>query len=245
MKLKVQVMKMKLTISKTMGDLLEMSPHGDHDFDVTVSYNGASVTAIASADMRHHLEYAYNEWRMFTRGDTLAAEYSYLVYCFGEYIKQMQNSLNKIYAALMATYDPTANFARHETVAYKNTHETEYGKTATNTATDYESKTEYNSTVADSLKTYDSVTVSDAQSTSKTGDDTTTLNGEMKTELSGTDTITDTRLAADNQRDMTGLQRSNAAANINAEIDMRIRRDFTDIVLQGFADTYLFLSAGV
>lgn len=245
MKLKVQVMKMKLRISKTIGDLFEMTPHGDHDFDVYVNYNGSDVVVISSADMIHHLEYSYNEWRMFTRGDTLAAEYSYLVYCFGEYCKQMQNSLNKIYAALMATYDSTANFARHETVAYQNVHSHAFGKSAVNDTIDMESKTEYNSTVADDIKTYDSVTVDDAQSTSKTGNDTTTINGKQITQTTGTDTTTDTRLPSNNQRDITGLQRSNAAENINAEIDMRIRRDFTDIVLQGFADTYLFLSAGV
>ena len=179
---------------------------------------------------------------MFTKGDDLNAQYTWLVYCYGEYCKDMRNSFNRIYAALMQNYDPTGDYSRHETTAYKLTHEVEYGKTATNTTTDLESKTEYNSTVGDDLKTYDSVSVSDARSQSKTGDDTTTINGTTETELSGTDTTTDTRLAADNIKDIVGNNNSPQSA-INDEIMLRLHSDFTDIVLKGFADKYLFLLA--
>lgn len=235
---------MKLTVSKTIGDLFDYQTIGDHDFDVYVNYNGADTVVLATSDVVHHLDYTYNEWRMFTRGTTLAGEYTYLVYCFGEYCKDMRNSLNRIYAALVKDYDPTGDYSRHETTAYKNEHTIDYGKTATNTANDYQSQTVYNSTVADDIKTYDSVTVQDAQSTSKSGDDTTTISGSMETALTGTDTITDERLPADNIRDVVGNNNSPQKA-INDEISLRIKNDLMDIVVNGFADKYLFLSAGV
>lgn len=227
--------------TETIANLLTITG-SEHDFDTTVSVNGTDTVVIANADVRHYLWEHYYEWSMFARGDSLNARYTWLAYCYGEYCKDMRNSFNRIYAALTQQYDPTGDYSRHETTAYKLTHEVEYGKTATNTTTDLESKTEYNSTVGDDLKTYDIVSVSDARSQSKTGDDTTTINGTTETELSGTDTTTDTRLAADNIKDIVGNNNSPQAA-INDEIMLRLHSDFTDIVLKGFADKYLFLLA--
>ena len=227
--------------TETIANLLTVTA-GENDFDTYVNTGSEDVVVIASADVLHYFWEHYYEWSMFTKGDTLAARYSWLMYCYNEYKKEMQNSFNRIYAALSQTYDPTGDYSRHETIAYKNEHTVEYGKTATSTTTDLESVTEYNSTIGDDIKTYDSVSVSDARSQSKTGTDTTTLNGEQKTELSGTDTITDERLPDDNIRDVTGNNNSPQQA-IRDEINLRIINDFTDIVLKGFADKYLFLLA--
>lgn len=227
--------------TETIANLLTVTA-GANDFDTYVSISGVDTVVIASADVLHYFWEHYYEWSLFTKGDTIQAKYSWLKYCYNEYCKEMRNSFNRIYAALTQDYDPTGDYSRHETTAYKLTHEVEYGKTATNTTTDLESKTEYNSTVGDDIKTYDTVSVSDARSQSKTGDDTTTINGTTETELSGTDTTTDTRLAADNIKDIVGNNNSPQSA-INDEIMLRIHNDFTDIVLQGFADKYLFLLA--
>ena len=93
------------------------------DFDVYVNINGTDTVVIANADVRHHLWEHYYEWSIFTKGDTLSAKYMHLVYCFGEYCKDMRNSFNRIYAALTQEYDPTGDYSRHETTAYKLTHE--------------------------------------------------------------------------------------------------------------------------
>lgn len=208
----------------------------DHDFDVYAN----ETVIIASADARHFLWQHFYEWSMFTRGDDDAAKYSFLVYCFGEYCKENQNSFNRIYEALYQQYDPTGDYSRHETIAYKNTHTTEYGKVATNETTDLESKTEYNSTIGNDLKTFDSTSVSDATSTLHSGDDTTTVNGTTELRTTGSDTTTDTRLAADNIRDVVGNNNS-PQQSISDEIALRIRHNFTNIVMRGFADEYLFL----
>jgi hypothetical protein len=211
-----------------------------NDFDVTVTYNGSNVTIVSDTTVRAYLNEHYYEWSAFVSGDTDTQIYTSFKNKFAEYVIEMRAMFERIYAALMQEYDPTGDYSRHETTSYKNTHEVEYGKVATNTANNYTSETEYNSTVGDDIKTYDVVNVADAQSTSKTGTDTTTISGSMETELSGTDTITDTRLANDNVRDVVGNNNS-PQQSILDEINLRIHNDMTDIVMQGFSDRYLFL----
>ena len=211
------------------------------DFDVTVVYNGSNVTIVSDSTVRAYLTEHYYEWSAFVSGDTDTQIYTSFKNKFSEYVIEMRAMFERIYSALMQEYDPTGDYSRHETIAYKNTHEVEYGKVATNTANNYTSETEYNSTVGDDIKTYDVVNVADAQSTSKTGKDTTTISGSMETEMSGTDTITDTRLADDNVRDVVGNNNS-PQQSILDEINLRIHNDMTDIVMQGFSDKYLFLT---
>lgn len=221
---------------------MDYSEIGDHDFDISVTYNGNTVVAVESDDTLFYLENHYNEWKMLTKGVTISEQYNYLKLCFTEYLTEMQNSMNRIYAALMSDYDPTSDYIRHEQQSYKNTHSNMYSKSAINSTIDLESKTEYNSTIADDIKTYDSVNVTDARATNKTGDDTTTMNGKQSTQSSGTDSTIDVRLKTDNQRDVTG---NNAAVQdmIDKEIQLRLRNDFSDIIINGFADKYLFLTA--
>lgn len=210
------------------------------DFDVTVVYNGSNVTVVSDSTVRAYLTEHYYEWSAFVSGDTDTQRYTSFKNKFSEYIIEMRAMFERIYSALMQEYDPTGDYSRHETIAYKNTHEVEYGKVATNTANNYTSETEYNSTVGDDIKTYDVVNVADAQSTSKTGTDTTTISGSMETAMSGTDTTIDTRLADDNVRDVVGNNNS-PQQSILDEINLRIHNDMTDIVMQGFSDRYLFL----
>lgn len=223
----------------TIAEILTVQGQAN-DFDVTVPYNGSNVTIVSDSTVRAYLNEHYYEWSAFVSGDTDTQIYTSFKNKFSEYIIEMRAMFERIYSALMQEYDPTGDYSRHETTSYKNTHEVEYGKVATNTANNYTSETEYNSTVGDDIKTYDVVNVADAQSTSKTGTDTTTISGSMETAMSGTDTITDTRLADDNVRDVVGNNNS-PQQSILDEINLRIHNDMTDIVMQGFSDRYLFL----
>lgn len=233
---------MRLQISRMMSDLVDYSEIGVHDFDITATYGSQTVTVVESDDVLFYLENHYNEWRMLTKGSSLADEYNYLKLCFTEYLTEMQHSIDRIYAALMSDYDPTADYIRHEQQSYKNTHSNVFSRAAINSTIDLESKTEYNSTVADDIKTYDSVNVADAHSQSKSGDDTTTLNGTQSATSSGTDTATDIRLKSDNERDVTGNNTS-PQEMIQREIALRMKYDISDIIIGGFADKYLFLCA--
>lgn len=233
---------MKLIISRMIADLMNYSEIGEHDFDITVEYEGSNVVVVESDDVLFFLENHYNEWKMLTKGITISQQYEYLKTCFQHYLAEMQNSMNRIYAALMTEYDPTSDYIRHEQQSYKNTHSNAYSKSALNSTIDLQTVTDYNSTLSDDIKTYDSVNVSDARATNKTGNDTTTMNGKQSTQSSGTDSTIDVRLKTDNQRDVTG-NNSSPQDMIQKEIELRLQHDFSDIIINGFADRYLFLCA--
>ena len=225
-----------------IADLMDYSEIGEHDFDITVEYEGNNIVVVESDDVLFFLENHYNEWKMLTKGITISQQYEYLKTCFQHYLSEMQNSMNRIYAALISEYDPTSDYIRHEQQSYKNTHSNAFSKSALNSTIDLQTVTEYNSTVADDIKTYDSVNVLDARATNKTGDDTVTMNGKQSTQSSGTDSTIDVRLKTDNQRDVSG-NNSSPQDMIQKEIELRLQHDFSDIIINGFADRYLFLCA--
>ena len=212
------------------------------DFDVYVNIDGTDTVVIANADVRHHLWEHYYEWSIFTKGGSLALQYDWLRYEFNEYCKEMQDNFNRIYAALTQEYDPTGDYSRHETIGYKNTRDIDYGKTVTTEADDYTTEVSYDSNVKNQTTTFDSTNLRDAAKAIKDGADTTTVNGKISNTSSGKDTITDTRLPNDNVRDIVGNNNSPQQA-ITDEINLRLKNDFTDIVVKGFADKYLFLLA--
>lgn len=216
--------------------------HGNTDFDVHVTVNGSSILAISNSVFRQNLELIYNSWSTFVKGDTIQEQYSYLISTFALFTQENSHSFNRIYSSLYEQYNPVNDYKKTETTAFKNERTVDNGKTSTTTATNYESKTTYNSTVEDDTTTFDSTTLRPATKTTRGGDDTNTLNGELETVLSGTDTITDERLAADNIKTIEGYNQSPQEA-IENEIRLRIYNDFTDIVVNEFARRYLFLLA--
>lgn len=229
-------------------DLLTITD-GGHDFDVSVTEEGQSITVLTTTQIRHELEYQYYEWSMFAKGETLAEKYAYLVLCFSDYLAEMSLSFNRIYEALTAEYDPTSNYSRHSKESHKNERSITYGKGVT---TDYgtnglETTTKYGHSVTNKTTTFDDTEFRNATKTiygdaSEAGD-TNTIKGSVSNTASGSDTITDTGLQNDNQRDETGLWRNTASENIETEIGMRIRENFLDIVMDGFVKKYLFLLA--
>lgn len=226
----------------TIHDVISVVP-AEHDFDVNVTYEGSTVTVIEGGTFLQYLAIMFDEWSFFCYGNDAAAWYSYLLNQYNMYMAEMSDSYDRIYAALMQAYDPTANYSRDEQQSHKNTRTLQHGKTATTTYTNYQSEVSYASNVTADVTTFDDTTLTPKDKTSKGGKDTTTVSGSVAVANTGTDTTTDTGLLADNVRKVTGLQRSSAAANLTEEINMRLHNDFLDIVLQGFADRYLFLLA--
>ena len=214
---------------------------GEHDFDVNVTYEGSTVNVISGGDFLQYMALLYYEWSFFSKGDDDTTKYTYLRMAFDMYMTEMSDSYDRIYAALMQAYDPTANYSRDEQQSHKNTRTLQHGKTATTTYTNYQSEVSYASNVSSDVTTFDDTTLKPKDKTSKGGKDTTTVSGSVAVANTGTDTTTDTGLLADNVRKVTGLQRSSAAANLTEELQLRLHNDFLDIVLQGFADRYLFL----
>lgn len=216
---------------------------GEGDFDLTVNYEGSDITVISGSAIREQLSLQFYEWSFFSKGDDAATWYTYLRYAWQLYTAEMSDTYDRIYAALMQAYDPTANYNRDEQQSHKNTRTLQHGKTATTTYTNYQSEVSYASNVTADVTTFDDTTLRNKDKTSKGGKDTTTVSGSVAVANTGRDTTTDTGLLADNIRKVTGLQRSSAAANLTEELQFRLHNDFLDIVLQGFADRYLFLLA--
>lgn len=216
---------------------------GATDFNVNVTYNGETITVIIGNDFLQYLALQYWEWSFFSQGDTAADWYTYLLAAFNLYMAEMSDNYDRIYAALMKSYDPAANYSRDEQQSHKNTRTLLHGNMKTTSYDNYQSETSYASNVSSDVTTFDDTALRNKDKTSKGGKDTTTLSGSVATAYTGTDTTTDTGLLADNERKVTGLQRAAAAENIQKELDMRLHNDFLDIVLQGFADRYLFLLA--
>lgn len=213
------------------------------DFDYTVTYHGIDITPVSSAVVRRLLKLNYLEWSHFTIKGTLLQQYENLVSDYKFFHDETAYNFSKIYAAMREEYSPVSDYSRKETTAYKLTHETEYGKEVTNEADNYESKTDYNSSITDGTTTYNDTSLRNATKSQKDGYDTVTLNGTMTTTLSGTDTVTDTRDAADNIKEITGFNTSPQKA-IENEIAFRLADDFADLVVKEFARRYLFLKVG-
>lgn len=223
---------------------------GEHDFDVTVTYNNETVTVATGNDFLQYLTLNYWEWSFFSMGDTPAAWYNYLLTTYNLYMAEMSDSYDRIYAALMEVYDPTANYSRHSKESHKNQRTIGYGKSV---ETDYGTNgltttTKYGHSVTNKTTTFDNTAnLRDANQTiygaATDAGDSNTIKGKVSNTASGTDTITDTGLQNDNQRDETGLWRNTASENIETEIGMRIRENFLDIVIEGFVKKYLFLLA--
>ena len=113
--------------------------------------------------------------------------------------------------------------------------------TTTTTATDYTTETEYDSDVTDSTTTFDNPVYRNATKNAHGGKDTTTLNGEIENAESGTDTITDTRLKADNVVSESGRNGTSLTDEVVKEVNFRLSKDLSDSIIEGFIKKYLFI----
>lgn len=242
-----------------VSDIIDVVP-GEHDFDVVVNVpdgQGGTVqyTVMSGSDFLQYIGLDYYEWSFFSFGEDASGHYTYLKKQFDMYMAEMGDSLDRIYLALNAQYDPLSNHTRHEEVDYKNTHSLQYGKSDTmkysdaNGTNPFKTKTTYDHFTQSYITPFDNNTAGlnpSSMTEYKTDDgkaDVVQMEGQITHTLGGTDTTTDTRERKDNKTDVTGQWRATAAENIQKEIEMRINNDFIDIVLKGFADKYLFLLA--
>lgn len=244
-----------------VSDIINVVP-GEHDFDVVVNIpdpdnpgSTTQYTVMGGSDFLQYVGLDYYEWSFFSFGEDASGHYLYLKKQFDMYMAEMGDSLDRIYLALNAQYDPLSNHTRHEEVDYMNTHELEYGKTDTmqysdaNGANPFKTKTTYDHFTQSYITPFDNSSglnpssMTEYKTPNNSNGDVVQMEGQITHTLGGTDTTTDTRERENNVTDVTGQWRTTAAKNIEEEIDMRLKNDFIDIVLKGFADKYLFLLA--
>ena len=148
----------------------------------------------------------------------------------------------KAASAYNIIYNPLDNYSREIETSYKNTRDLRHGKTTTSTTTDMTSETEYNSDTTDGVTTYETpVNLRNAVKSEHGGKDTTTINGTVEVVNTGTDTVTDTRLKADNKVSESGRNGLSMPDEIKKEIELRFTDDLADEIIKGFITKYLFL----
>ena len=216
---------------------------GEGDFNVNVTIDGQSVTVIAGNNFLQFLAIKFYEWSFFSQGDDAAMWYASLKSQFDLFMIEQGDMFSMIYKALSAEYDPSVNFSRDEQQSHKNTHTVINGKSMTTTFNNYQSSLTHGAVVDDKVTTFESAALRNAAERSNSGTDTNTITGSYTAANSGTDTTTDSGLLADNKRIVKGVSGAAPAENIRAEIDMRMKYDFLDIVLDSFVNRYLFLLA--
>ena len=171
--------------------------------------------------------------------DENVTDYKYFENMYKVFRNSSQEQWFRYYKAILEIYDPSLDFERYETTAYKNTHDIKYNSTFTTTPNTTQ-EIEHGKYTTDSVTTFESDTLYVHDKDSNGGTDTITNSGSNTTEHTGTDTVTDTRLEDDNYTSVSG-RNSGSAKLISDELDLRARDDTETFVLKQFATQYLFL----
>lgn len=229
---------------------------GQNDFDVNVKDGNDTILVIAGNDFLQYLSLRYYEWSFFSQGDTKLEWYASLKSQFDLYMKEQGDALSDIYEALTTEYDPISDYSRNVKKKFKNSRTVDNtpftpdgsstaitGKSVTTSYDNYQKEISYGKKDEVKVATFESATVDKPLTESGlSNSDSETYRGSMTVTQGGMERITDVGLEADNQTSIVGTNTS-PSTNIEEEIKLRLKYDFTDIVLNDFATRYLFLLA--
>lgn len=171
--------------------------------------------------------------------DENVTDYEYFENIYKVFRSSSQEQWFRYYKAILETYDPSLDFERLESTAYKNTHTIGYNSTFTTTPSLTQTISHGKYTTG-SVTTFESDALYTHDKAADGGQDTISNSGQTDSTHSGTDTVTDTRLEDDNHTSVSG-RNSGGAKLINDELDLRARDDTETFVLKQFVTQYLFL----
>lgn len=204
-----------------------------------VQYDG--VTYITGLDFINNFLQRYHLFTLYWWNTSLEA-----VDAFKDlwimFLATSEDEIKHIIQTITAEYDVTEDYFRTISTASKNTHMTTYGKTETETPNNYTTTTTYGGRRSDSVTTFDSTAYRPEAEGGNSGSDTVTTTGSISKTTGGSDTITDTRLAADNVVTESG-RNATPTETVDKEIAMRIKYDLCNIITQRFASLCVFLEA--
>lgn len=160
------------------------------------------------------------------------------------FVGKNEDVLKGIYNDTLIAYDPLTTYTREITTAYKNTRDLLHGKTETTTPATTNTTT-YGSKKQSDVTTFDSAAYRDDLQVENSGSDTVSTSGTITNVNTGTDTTTDTRLANDNKVTEKGRNDGRLSDDLAADINYKIKSDFTDIVMLMFKNDNLVLLPGV
>lgn len=175
--------------------------------------------------------------KSFLVHDVYGDAYRNLHKFYQTFIAAEQDRLQAIAAALMADYDPDADYIRERTYNEAATNErlTTYGRTDSTTASSSDTVT-YNSHTTNDVVTYDD-TLRDQSKSTHGGTDGSTGSSTTSRTAGGSDGQSD-----DGSRDITETVTgtNNKIANLRAYIELHLQHDLADYLLYDFERRYLF-----
>ena len=210
---------------------------------MTLTADAEHTTTLSGADLLRELLYCYGsryyQYHELFDTDAAAAFIAHWV----QYISDRQESLNRIYAGVIAQYDLLDTYNKYKTdeMDYDSSTDTEYGHVLSRTG-DVTTEDELGSAVQHDITTYESTAYRADTKDTKSGTDTHTVTHDTADTESGTDTVTrsgkDTRTINENGYDKSPIDQ------IAAEIELRAHTDIQPMIIDGFAKKYLFSMPG-
>lgn len=176
-------------------------------------------------------------------------DYGYFKRVFTNFVDANVYNWYRYALATVEQYGVLNEFERTEEEAYKNTREVENGKTLTTEyggEHPYSVETTHKRATTNQVTTFDNSSFRnlshtyDAPESGETSSDSTEYGGSILNTAGGTDTITDTRLKADNNKEISGRNTSPQEL-LMKELELRRMKEIDDIILEEFAKRYLFL----
>lgn len=210
---------------------------------VTLTADAEHTTTLTGADLLRELLYCYGsryyQYHELLDTDAAAAFIAHWV----QYISDRQESLNRIYAGVIAQYDLLDTYNKYKTdeMEYDSSTDTEYGHVLSRSG-DVTTEDELGSAVQHDVTPYDTDVYNHNTREQKSGTDTRTVTHDTADTESGTDTVSrsgkDTRTINENGYDKSPIDQ------IAAEIELRAHTDIQPMIIDGFAKKYLFSLPG-
>lgn len=178
-----------------------------------------------------------NSSKSFIVHEIYGQPYTSFYKCYKTYLAAEADRLQAIAAALLADYDPDADYIRERTYSETANNErlTTYGRTDSTTVSDTDTVT-YNSHTTNDVVTYDD-TLRDQSKSTHGGTDSSSGSSTSTRTAGGSDGQSD-----DGSRDITETVSgsNNKIANLRAYIELHLQHDLADYLLCDFERRYLF-----
>lgn len=224
-------------------------------FNVTLTDSNtdpATTTTVINKDyLSDVLVLRFWDWGMFKPDTFNITDYDWFKKAWSSFVRENQDNWNNIFTALKAEYNKIHNFDRHEEVDES----TDGGKVTTtifnsSSITNGERNTETSGITKNGVTVYDEVEVNTYDGTPRTvqrNKPNTHVKGYASTDSTnsnGTNTVEairpQERTANNHLYGNIGITSSQDM--IQQEIDLRIKIDIEDMILDGFVHKYMFIA---
>lgn len=166
-----------------------------------------------------------------------------LLHTWTYYISERQDSLDRMYAAIIAEYSAASDYneTKVDEIVYDTTEETSFGHTITGTGTQTHEMT-YDSTQTHDVTPFDDTTYTNESKDIHDGTDTRERTDDLLTTHGGADSVT--KSGSDTRTITTTGYKTSPIERIQSELELRARTDITPMIIDQFAARYLYTLSG-